>query len=728
MRNLLNIFLLLAFSNALSGQCLQLQNCPMAPVVFCDSTANDSLQWNNALFAAPTYLTNNLPEGEADLCFAVSDTCTGANLDIQYLLFLDLDGNGDRETVVNSADLPSAGMVNFGNAGNPNYSGGTAAAFDTRQVPAGELYQFALETSGDPANRTACIRWNTANAPANFETPQLPYGNHLVKWVVSNGLGDVDTCTYEIQVTDCQAPVVGCINGLSANIMPTHMITLWFSDFMQYTADNVTPEIMLETGIRKRFSGTGFPLDSMGNPQHSITFDCSELGNQQVEIWVRDLAGNTDSCMTWALIEDAADFCGSASQVYIDVRVCARQWCTGAVVSDVAVSNPAWGIPDPDFWQLYSDGCYIAERNTLIANYDLSVTKDDDPINGLDILDLIAASNHILGLEPLTNPYAMVAADVNNSRSITTFDIVESRKLLMGVYDEFPNSPSWRFFDSDVAFPNPNNPFQGIFPETKQLIFTSNDTIQGDYEFKAVKIGDVNCSAIPNFAPQTNDRAVAYLNFPGQLLEAGETIDLPIRFAETATWLGFQFGLQFDPEKLVLDAVLPGNLPGWDAQTTFQPHPGLLNVLWFNTDPQLLSREKTLCTLRLRALTPVDLRTALQLATGRLRAEAFTGASEARNLQLQFSPATTTAIRIGQPQPNPATTGAQLQLELPEPMPVQLDLWDAQGRLVWSQNLQGQAGFQTLDFPEAAFKVAGVYLWRLAAGTEVRSGRLVIQP
>ena len=106
MRNLLNIFLLLAFSNALSGQCLQLQNCPMAPVVFCDSTANDSLQWNNALFAAPTYLTNNLPEGEADLCFAVSDTCTGANLDIQYLLFLDLDGNGDRETVVSSADLP----------------------------------------------------------------------------------------------------------------------------------------------------------------------------------------------------------------------------------------------------------------------------------------------------------------------------------------------------------------------------------------------------------------------------------------------------------------------------------------------------------------------------------------------------------------------------------------------------------------------------------------------
>lgn len=726
MRNLLNILLLLTLANTLPGQCLQLQNCPAAPVVYCDSTANDSLQWNNALFAAPTYLSNNLPEGETDLCFSVSDTCTGANLDIQYLLFLDLDGDGDRETVVNSADLPPAGKVYFGNAANPNYSGGTAAAFDTRQVPTGDRYRFALETSGGPANRTACIRWNTANAPTTFQTPQLPYGNHLVKWVVSNGLGDVDTCAYEIQVKDCLPPQVVCINGLSVNIMPTGMVTLWATDFLQYAEDNTTPGIMLEMAIRIDGNGTGFPLDSLGNPRQSATFNCNHLGSQPVELWVRDLAGNTDSCLTWLIVEDAAGFCDGTSQVYIDVQVCARQWCTGAVVSDVTVSNPVPTIPD--FWQLYSDGCYLAERNTTITNHVLTVTKDDDPLNGIDILDLIAVSKHILGLEPISNPYALVAADVNNSRSITSFDIVESRRLLTGVYDAFPNSTSWRFFDADFVFPNPNNPFQGIFPETKQLILTSNDTIQGDYEFKAIKIGDVNCSAIPNAAPQPNDRAVAFLNLPAHLLAAGETIILPIRFAETAAWLGFQFGLQFDPEKLTLEAVLPGSLPGWDAQTAFQPHPGLLNVLWFDTDPQLLSKEKTLCTLRLRALAPVDLEADLQLAPGRLRAEAFTGTSEARNLQLQFSPATATTIRIGQPQPNPATSGAQLQLELPEPMPVQLDLWDARGRLVWSQNLEGQAGLQTLDFPEAAFTAGGVYVWRLAAGTEARSGRLVIQP
>ncbi len=725
MRNILNILLLLAFAKNLAGQCLQLQNCPATPVVFCDSTANDSLQWNHALFAAPTYLTNNLPEGETELCFSAADTCAGANLDIQYLLFLDLDGDGDRETVVNSADLPPAGMVFFGNAGNPNYSGGTAAAFDTRQVPAGALFRFALETGGSPANRTACIRWNTADAPSNYETPQLPYGNHLVKWVVSNGLGDVDTCTYEIQVADCQAPQVVCLNGLSVNIMPTGMITLWATDFLQYAEDNTTPGIMLEIAIRIDGTGTGFPLDSLGNPQQSATFNCNHLGSQPVELWVRDLAGNVDSCTTWLIVEDAAGFCDGNIQVYINARVCARQWCTGAVVSGVTLSNPAPWIPD--FWQLYSDGCYVAERDTVISNLGLTVSKNDDPLNGIDILDLVAVSKHILGLEPLSNPYAMVAADVNNSRSITTFDIIESRKMLTGVYDVFPSNSSWRFLDADFVFPNPNNPFQGIFPEIKQLL-TVNDTIVGDFEFQAIKTGDVNCSAIPNFAPEPDDRAVAYLNLPTRLLAAGETIELPIRFAETGAWLGFQFGFQFDPEKLVLEAVLPGNLPGWDAQTTFQPHPGLLNVLWFDTDPHLFSQEKTLCTLRLRALAPVDLKTAFQLAAGRLRAEAFTGTAEARNLQLQFSPAPAAAIRIGQPQPNPTTEGARLALELPEPMPVQLEIWDAQGRQVWSRSFAGTPGLQTLDLPESVFPVAGVYIWRLAAGTEVRSGRLVTRP
>ncbi|MBK8965125.1 MAG: hypothetical protein IPM36_00295 [Lewinellaceae bacterium] len=725
MRNLLNILLLLAFANSLAGQCLQLQNCPAAPQVFCDSTANDSLFWNHPLFAAPNYLTINLPEGQTDLCFSAADTCAGANLDIQYLLFLDLNGDGDRETVVNSADLPPAGTVFFGNAGNPNYSGGTAAAFDIRQVPGGERFRFALETSGDPANRTACIRWNTADAPSDYETPQLPYGSHLVKWVVSNGLGDVDTCTYEIEVKDCLPPLVVCLNGLSVNIMPTGMITLWATDFLQYAEDNTTPGIMLEMAIRIDGNGTGFPLDSQGNPQQSATFNCNHLGSQPVELWVRDLAGNTDSCMTWVVIEDPAGFCGGNIQVYINARVCARQWCTGAVVSDVTLSNPAPWIPD--FWQLYSDGCYVAERDTTISNLELTVSKNDDPLNGIDILDLVAVSKHILGLEPLANPYALVAADVNNSRSITTFDIVESRRLLTGVYDVFPSNSSWRFLDADFVFPNPNNPFQGIFPEIKQLV-PVNDTIAGDFEFQAIKIGDVNCSAIPNFAPAPDDRAVAYLDLATRTLAAGETVEVPIRFAETGAWLGFQFGLQFDPEILVLEAVLPGSLPGWDAQTTFQPHPGLLNVLWFDTDPHLVSQEKTLCTLRLRALAPVDLSAALQLADGRLRAEAFTGTAEARNLQLQFSPTPPTTIRIGQPLPNPTTGSARLALELPEPMPVQLDMWDARGRLVWSQNLQGETGFQTLDLPESAFPAGGVYLWRVIAGTALHSGRLVVRP
>jgi hypothetical protein len=71
--------------------------------------------------------------------------------------------------------------------------------------------------------------------------PELPYGTHKIKWIVEDGCGNETVCEYTFVVKDCKAPTVVCINGLSVNIMPTKMITLWDVDFLQYTEDNCTP-------------------------------------------------------------------------------------------------------------------------------------------------------------------------------------------------------------------------------------------------------------------------------------------------------------------------------------------------------------------------------------------------------------------------------------------------------------------------------------------------------
>ncbi|MCB0545841.1 MAG: hypothetical protein KDC70_20100, partial [Saprospiraceae bacterium] len=89
----------------------------------------------------------------------------------------------------------------------------------------------------------------------------------------------------------------------------------------------------------------------------------------------------------------------------------------------------------------------------------------ENPLNGVSTYDLVLISKHILGLKAFDSPYKWIAADVNKTNSITSLDVAEIRKLILGIYSEFPNNTSWRFIDKDYSFPNPSNPFFPAFPE-----------------------------------------------------------------------------------------------------------------------------------------------------------------------------------------------------------------------------------------------------------------------
>ena len=129
------------------------------------------------------------------------------------------------------------------------------------------------------------------------------------------------------------------------------------------------------------------------------------------------------------------------------------------------------------------------------SSYELMPTRNDNPLNGVTTLDLARISRHILGTELLDSPYKIIAADVNRSGTITSFDVVELRKLILGIYDSLPNNTTWRFVPQNFVFPDPTNPFATSFPEkiTEQDVMYSTR----NNNFIAIKIGDVNGSATP---------------------------------------------------------------------------------------------------------------------------------------------------------------------------------------------------------------------------------------
>ncbi len=183
-----------------------ISSCPVDPF-FPDTTANDSLFWNAAYWLDPVNQSHDLRDNPVLLPLEVTDPCSGASTDIHFFLFLDLDRNGVQETVINSNNAPPAGQVMFGNAFNPNYAGGVAQDFDQRPVPSNEKYRFLLQNSTSGLYRSAQVGWYSATTPGTWIQPQLPPGNHRIKWITEDNCGNTKVCDVFFTVTDSNAVV-----------------------------------------------------------------------------------------------------------------------------------------------------------------------------------------------------------------------------------------------------------------------------------------------------------------------------------------------------------------------------------------------------------------------------------------------------------------------------------------------------------------------------------------
>jgi len=512
-------------------------------------------------------------------------------------------------------------------------------------------------------------------------------------------------------VKDCKKPTVVCINGLSVNIMPTKMIALTDKDFLLHTDDNCTPSSKLVTAIRKAGQGTGFPRNPDGTPQTTVTFTCNELGKQNVEVWSIDLAGNADFCVTYVDVQDNMGNCTNTFAVVSG----ALKTEAGNGLEDANVeldgaspSNPSVNLLVPSD----ADGNFLFTNVPYNGDYTVTPIKDNDPLNGVSTFDLVLINKHILGIEPLNSPYKMIAADANNSRSITTFDIVELRKLILGIYTELPNNTSWRFVDADFGFPNQQNPFQTIFPETKQIQDLATDHLAE--HFVAVKVGDVNGTAVANNLVSVDDRRAGTLLFDLQerRVKAGETFTLRFRAAERA--LGYQFTLLF-PNLEVVD-VQPG-----EAMT-------LANFGIFNSEHALTTsfdNEQVTASfdVSFRAKAAGDLSNMLTVSGRITKAEAYNLSRERQAVALRFNGTAGPVIaqqgfELYQNTPNPWTTRTQIGFYLPEASEATLTVFDETGRTVYGTTGETGKGHNAFSLERALLNTAGVLYYRVETPTD----------
>jgi hypothetical protein len=194
-----------------------------------------------------------------------------------------------------------------------------------------------------------------------------------------------------------------------------------------------------------------------------------------------------------------------------------------------------------------SNGDFMFDNLTMGMDYSITPKKVTPAANGVSTFDMVLISKHILSVKPLDSPYQLIAADVNNSKSITTLDLIQMRKVILSISDQFSSNKTWRFIPTSYNFSNPRNPWADNFPEV--LNINNLDKSVNTADCVALKVGDVNNSATLDIQPRSGE--VFKFTVEDILLEKGK--EYTVKFdAETSKVLGYQFALEFDPEKLAL--------------------------------------------------------------------------------------------------------------------------------------------------------------------------------
>ncbi len=206
----------------------------------------------------------------------------------------------------------------------------------------------------------------------------------------------------------------------------------------------------------------------------------------------------------------------------------------------------------------------------------------------ITVLDMIKLSRVILGLSDFDHPYQFIAGDVNGSETITTFDLVNFRKFILGVTNDFPNNVPWRFVEKQA--------FETLPPNQWPSVFNINSLDQSlEIDWIAIATGDVISE---NLVPVSDIHPEFFLT---DVISCSELVSMDLSVSEFEEVSGFQFSIRWDPTVLEFQSIENHiNLP--QNSYFFSPQAGILNLTAFLIDSLNISNGSNIFRLQFNAI------------------------------------------------------------------------------------------------------------------------------
>jgi hypothetical protein len=663
--------------------------------------------------------------------------CSTEDTWLKWQIFIDIDNDGKDDYLLSSF-VP------------PHFNYGTTH----RDPSTGLLAKYVKPSKADEQV--------TATIPASVLI-EGPWSKHKIAWKVTDGCHNFATVVDYVEVLDKKAPTPYCVplsTALMAGLPNQRMVELWANDFdfgafdncyvneaLRFTFEGWTKSLssVYASGARigqphanysHYFDANGWVADFTASSSSSVRqrylrgelqvwlpndygggtsgYVYTTTGTKSVRIDVTDQHGNSDWCMTELKVICNGEGCpqGAGSRIAGNVHT-----ELGQGVMNVAVIASA-ALPEyPKQEMTDEQGDYKME---IYTDTELTASKDGDDLNGVSTLDLVIIQRHILGLQPITSPYMLIAADANNDGSVTAMDLTEIRKVVMGMETGFPNNTSWRFpIEKQVMSQDHPSPYL-------ERMMASPETANDNYNFIAVKIGDLNGNATSGIAnPNTETRSdhQMILAVEERMAGAGEVMEIPVKAGDFNDVTGFQYTMNLKGASF--QGIIPGTLDMTDKNV------GILSknmaTMSFSSYKGIsVAEDEVLFTVLVKADQAVKVSEMLSIGSAVTPAEAYNSDLKVGKVSLDVRTAPVTAIELMQNEPNPFKGQTTVNFMMPEAAAATLSVYDVTGKVVSVRNINANKGLNSEVFTREQLGASGVMYYTLKSGDFTATKKMII--
>jgi|GEM_PF-4617436 len=534
----------------------------------------------------------------------------------------------------------------------------------------------------------------------------------IVTFTATDNCSGTDECTVLVVIVDTDSPtIVGSVSSRSADCSDNEAdLQEGFTSWANFQLSRLsTSDGCSSGGVSLSYAPLMADVDCAGGA--TVT---------EVTFTATDACGNRNSTVAnYAIIDNGSEEPVTATVAGTLMTEKSEYIELAAVKVDGFTNNTM---------MTSSDGYYHFDL-LMAHNYAITPSREDHPLNGISTYDVVLLGQHLLELNLLDSPYKLIAADVNGSGDVSLLDLIELRRIILRIDDEFSTGKSWTFVEADYVFPQPDNPFATTYPTNYNI----NSLTTGEIaDFIGIKLGDLNGSASPVLL-QTGDTRSSdgqlSIRLEDRKLKAGQTYQLAFNARDFKDIAGFQFTLDFATDYLEVLDYKSSELSQMSADNFgfTKANDGKVTVSWNETTPVNMADDATLFQLSVTALKDIQLSEALTINSSITANEVYQ-ANLRKEVKLDFGQKISERKEFAllQNQPNPFAQETLIGFQLPEATEASLTIYDVSGRVIYSQTKAYDAGAHQVMMNKSDLGATGILYYQLSTPEFTDTKRMIV--